>query len=315
MIEIQQLTKRYGALTALDGLTVSIDRGTVFGFVGQNGAGKTTMFLILATLLSPTAGDARIGGFSVVDEPNRVRRRIGFMPDFFGVYDQLKAYEYLDFYGASYGIPPRERKRLIPQLLELVNLSEKSDSYVDNLSRGMKQRLCLARALIHDPEVLILDEPASGLDPRARVEMKAIIRELKIMGKTILISSHILPELAEMCDEVGIIDRGRLLLNGPVPDILRKMTGQKTIFVRISTEMDRAVAFFEDEPQVGRIEKEPKTGTIQFLFDGDDEMQRQLLKRALEAGIPIISFHDEEKKLEEAFIEILKGSDANGTVQ
>ena len=315
MIEIQQLTKRYGALTALDGLTVSIDRGTVFGFVGQNGAGKTTMFLILATLLSPTAGDARIGGFSVVDEPNRVRRHIGFMPDFFGVYDQLKAYEYLDFYGASYGIPPRERKRLIPQLLELVNLSEKSDSYVDNLSRGMKQRLCLARALIHDPEVLILDEPASGLDPRARVEMKAIIRELKIMGKTILISSHILPELAEMCDEVGIIDRGRLLLNGPVPDILRKMTGQKTIFVRISTEMDRAVAFFEDEPQVGRIEKEPKTGTIQFLFDGDDEMQRQLLKRALEAGIPIISFHDEEKKLEEAFIEILKGSDANGTVQ
>src|SRR5690606_14364145 len=216
MIEIKNLTKRYGTFTALDALTLTIERGTVFGFVGPNGAGKTTTFSILATLIPPTAGDALIDGFSVVRDAKQVRQRIGYMPDFFGVYDQFKTREYLDFYGASYGIPARERERLIPQLLELVRLSDKIDTYVDLLSRGMKQRLCLARSLIHDPEVLILDEPASGLDPRARIEMREIIKELKNMGKTILISSHILPELSVMCDELCIIDRGKLITHDSV---------------------------------------------------------------------------------------------------
>lgn len=198
MIEIIDLTKRYGKFTALDSLNLQIEKGTVFGFVGQNGAGKSTTFSILATLLAPSYGTAYINGYNVQTDTKLVRRQIGYMPDFFGVYDQLKAEEYLHFYGASYGIPLAERQKLIPQLLDLVNLTNKRDSYVDLLSRGMKQRLCLARSLIHDPEVLILDEPASGLDPRARVEMREILRELKNMGKTILISSHILPELAEM---------------------------------------------------------------------------------------------------------------------
>lgn len=200
MIEIKGLTKKYGSFYALKNLNLNIEEGTVFGFVGANGAGKSTTFSILATLLQPTAGEAWINGVSISQNPEEVRRQIGYMPDFFGVYDHLKAEEYLDFYGASYGLDPKQRMELIPKLLELVNLSNKRYEYVDLLSRGMKQRLCLARALIHDPSVLILDEPASGLDPRARVEMREILKELKAMGKTILISSHILPELAEMCD-------------------------------------------------------------------------------------------------------------------
>lgn len=208
MIETINLTKKYGSFTALNKLNLKIEKGTVFGFVGHNGAGKSTTFSILATLLAPTSGAAFVNGYDVTTEAKEVRNHIGYMPDFFGVYDQFKTVEYLDFYGASYGISPAERQVLIPQLLELVNLSNKSDVYVDLLSRGMKQRLCLARSLIHDPEVLILDEPASGLDPRARIEMREILKELKNMGKTILISSHILPELAEMCDEIGVITNG-----------------------------------------------------------------------------------------------------------
>ncbi|HET7657755.1 MAG TPA: ABC transporter ATP-binding protein, partial [Bacillales bacterium] len=216
MIDIVNLSKRYGTFTALNQLNLSIEKGTVFGFVGPNGAGKTTTFSILATLLSPTEGTAYVNGYDVTKKPQSVRRSIGYMPDFFGVYDQFKVMEYLDFYGASYEIPVSERNKLIPQMLELVNLSDKKDVYVDSLSRGMKQRLCLARALIHDPEVLILDEPASGLDPRARVEMREILKELKSMEKTILISSHILPELAEMCDRLGIIENGNLISDGNV---------------------------------------------------------------------------------------------------
>ncbi|MGM9951046.1 MAG: ABC transporter ATP-binding protein, partial [Lysinibacillus sp.] len=208
MIDIQGLTKKYGSFTALDHLDLKIEEGVVFGFVGANGAGKSTTFSILSTLLAPTSGNAYVNGISVIDNPVAVRRQLGYMPDFFGVYDQLKADEYLDFYGASYGLSAAERAAIIPELLELVNLTDKRYSYVDLLSRGMKQRLCLARALIHDPKVLILDEPASGLDPRARTEMRDILKHLKSMGKTILISSHILPELAEMCDELGVLDNG-----------------------------------------------------------------------------------------------------------
>lgn len=307
MIEILQLTKRYGTFTALDHLDLQIDKGTVFGFVGQNGAGKSTTFSILATLLAPTSGTAYINGYNISKEPKQVRSQIGYMPDFFGVYDQLKAVEYLDFYGASYGIPYSERSKLIPQLLELVNLSDKKDSYVDLLSRGMKQRLCLARSLIHDPEVLILDEPASGLDPRARVEMREILKELKYMGKTILISSHILPELAEMCDVLGIIDQGKLKAQGSVAEIQHKLQGEKSLVIRVREDIERSITFLEDIPDITQINAHVDQKTIQFLFKGDAVAQQNLLKSCMMQDLPIVSFSEIETDLEDVFMEITKG--------
>ncbi|MCR2820897.1 ABC transporter ATP-binding protein [Lederbergia panacisoli] len=308
MIEINGLTKKYGSFTALDSLTINIDKGIVFGVVGHNGAGKSTAFSILATLLSPTSGTARINGASVTQEPEKVRKQIGYMPDFFGVYDHLRVSEYLDFYGASYSISARDRAILIPQLLDLVNLTEKENSYVDVLSRGMKQRLCLARSLIHDPDVLILDEPASGLDPRARVEMREILRELKNMGKTILISSHILPELSEMCDEIGVINKGQLVAHGTVADIQQQLQADKVIVVTLNEQIEKAVSFFEDDPAVSRISR-IDNNTIQFQYSGDEESQVILLRKAILAELPILSFKQLESNLEDVFMEITKGVD------
>ncbi|MCA0989061.1 ABC transporter ATP-binding protein [Guptibacillus algicola] len=306
MIEIVNLTKRYGTFTALDQMNVTIEKGTVFGVVGPNGAGKSTTFSILATLLAPTSGTAYIDGIDVTQNPSKIREYIGYMPDFFGVYDSLKAGEYLDFYGASYGIHPKEREALIPQLLELVNLAHKKDTYVDSLSRGMKQRLCLARCLIHDPEVLILDEPASGLDPRARVEMRDILKELKAMGKTILISSHILPELSEMCDSLGVIENGQLVATGSVSAIQQQLKANKVLIVTVQHELDRAIQFFEDQPLAVDIRKTTET-EIQFGFNGSDDDQILLLKEALHHQLPILSFTEEKTDLEDIFMEITKG--------
>lgn len=309
MIDIINLTKRYGSFTALNHLNLSIDKGTVFGFVGPNGAGKTTTFSILATLLSPTEGTAVVNGFDVTTEPAQVRRHIGYMPDFFGVYDQFKVHEYLDFYGASYGVPVRERKALIPQMLELVNLTDKHDTYVDLLSRGMKQRLCLARSLIHDPEVLILDEPASGLDPRARVEMRDILKELKNMEKTILISSHILPELAEMCDELGVIENGSLVASGNVAEIQGRLQADKVLIVTVNGQAKDAVPFFEDEPFVQHIELDDRNERmLRIAYGGNEKDQVELLKRAVEV-LPVLNFTQKESNLEDVFMEITKGAD------
>ena len=309
MIEIKGLTKKYGQFTALDDLNLTLDEGTVFGFVGANGAGKSTTFLIISTLLQPTSGDVVINGVSVREKPSDIRKLIGYMPDFFGVYDQLKADEYLDFYGASYGIPEAERKKLIPQLLELVNLSHKRNSYVDLLSRGMKQRLCLARCLIHDPKVLILDEPASGLDPRARIEMRDILKTLKGMGKTILISSHILPELAEMCDEIGVIDNGKLIAHGSVAEIQKKLQGEKAITVRLAGKIANAIAFFEEQPFVASIEKLDGEEGISFIYRGDEMEQIDMLKRAILNELPVVSFMEHVTNLEDVFMEITKGAE------
>lgn len=307
MIEIQNLTKKFGSFTALDGLNLTISEGVVFGLVGANGAGKSTTFSILATLLSSTSGDAFIHGKSVVKEPQEVRRLIGYMPDFFGVYDQLKTDEYLDFYGACYGLSERERKVLIPQLLELVNLTDKRYEYVDLLSRGMKQRLCLARSLIHNPKVLILDEPASGLDPRARVEMREIIKQLKQMGKTILISSHILPELAEMCDEIGVLDRGKLIAQGNVEAIQSQLQGDKKITVKVLDEVEKTVKFLEEDPFVSSIETEGN-GEITFIYKGSMEDQVKLLQRAVSSGLSVYAFMEEKKDLEDVYMAITKGA-------
>ncbi|MFJ7404648.1 MULTISPECIES: ATP-binding cassette domain-containing protein [unclassified Lysinibacillus] len=309
MIEIRDLTKKYGSFIALDHLNLSLEEGVVFGFVGANGAGKSTTFSILATLLSPTSGDALINGKSVIKEPKEVRKQIGYMPDFFGVYDQLKVDEYLDFYGASYGIGMQDRKVLIPQLLELVNLTNKRFEYVDLLSRGMKQRLCLARALIHDPKVLILDEPASGLDPRARVEMRDILRNLKSMGKTILISSHILPELAEMCDEIGVIDNGKLIAHGNVATIQAQLQGEKRIVIKVSDNLNEVRAFLEEDPLVSSIDVIDNRLEIAFNYRGTDREQIMLLKKAMLADLPIYALSEEEKDLEDVFMAITKGAD------
>lgn len=305
MIETRNLTKQYGSFVALKDLNLSVQEGTVFGFVGQNGAGKSTTFQILATLMSPTYGTASVNGFDVIKEPEKVRSIIGYMPDFFGVYDQFKTVEYLDFYGASYGLTLMERKEMIPQLLELVNLTHKKDAYVDLLSRGMKQRLCLARSLIHDPKVLILDEPASGLDPRARVEMREILKELKTMGKTIIISSHILPELSEMCDEIGVIDHGQLVATGSVVEIQQKLQKNKTIIVKVNQGTDHTIRFFEDDLNVSDIRI--IDDSIHFEFKGTDEQQEELLRKAIKADVPLRSFQEVEKNLEDVFMEITKG--------
>ncbi|MFN8539008.1 MAG: ABC transporter ATP-binding protein [Thermomicrobiales bacterium] len=233
VVETHGLTKRYDRFVALDNLNLSIEPGVVFGFIGPNGAGKTTSMRILATLLDPSAGEAYVGGYSVTRDPKAVRHVLGYMPDSFGVYDNMKVWEYLDFFAASYSVPRSRRIGLIDDLLALVDLSDKKDGYVEALSRGMKQRLCLARTLVHDPQLLILDEPASGLDPRARVELRALLRQLGALGKTVIISSHILTELADICDHVGIIERGRLLASGSVETLLRQVQQNRILAVRL----------------------------------------------------------------------------------
>ena len=305
MIEIRDLSKHYGTFEALKGISLDIEKGTVFGFVGPNGAGKSTTMSILATLALPSSGTAKVGGYEVTEYPKEVRKRIGYMPDFFGVYDQLKATEYLHFYGASYGIPRPDREKLIPQLLELVNLSDKADVYVDSLSRGMKQRLCLARCLVHDPDVLILDEPASGLDPRARIEMREILKELKLMGKTIIISSHILPELAEMVDEIGVIEHGEMIAQGKVSDIQNRLRVKKVIHIRTLEKEDLLAQKLRDEPFVTSVLTD-NTG-VHVHFSGDDIQQSALLRQVIAWEVPVVSFQEAQSNLEDVFLEITKG--------
>jgi ABC-2 type transport system ATP-binding protein len=250
IVETRDLTRSYGSNLALDHLTLQIPEGAIFGFIGPNGAGKTTTMRILTTLLQPSGGEARVAGISVTRDPRGVRRLVGFMPDFFGVYDNMKSWEYLDFFGRAYGVAAERRGGLIGELLELVDLAHKRDDLVMNLSRGMKQRLSLARTMIHDPRLLILDEPASGLDPRARIELRELLKELRALGKTIMISSHILTELAEMCTHIAIIERGRLLASGDVQDILRSLQPHRSLELRVLGGAERAETLLRDFPGV-----------------------------------------------------------------
>ena len=246
MIAVENLHKAYGDRVALDEVTFTVPKGEIFGFVGPNGAGKTTTIRILATLSSADAGEATIGGIPVHEAPAEVRNLIGYMPDFFGVYDRLTSAEYLEFYAACHGVPRRKRAAVARELLELVDLSDRRDAQVDTLSRGMKQRLGLARALVHDPAVLLLDEPASGLDPRARVEMKELIRELRRMGKTILISSHILPELEELCTWVGFIDGGRMAAAGPMAEVRDAVVSGRRLRISLADHEEEELARAEE---------------------------------------------------------------------
>src|SRR5581483_3087979 len=236
VIDAQHLRKEYQNLVAVKDLALRLEQGDIFGFIGPNGAGKTTTIRMLATLLKPTSGTAFVGGYEVTREPEKVRAVIGYMPDSFGVYDDIKVWEYLDFFAAAYHLPRDERPGVIDSVLELTDLTGKKEAYVEELSRGMKQRLCLAKTLVHDPQVLLLDEPASGLDPRARVEIKELLKELRRMGKTILISSHILPELADFCNKIGIIEQGEMIVSGDVGEIMRQITGGQLLDVCVVPE-------------------------------------------------------------------------------
>ena len=305
MLRTENLTKKYGSFTALDCLTLSIESGKLHGFVGPNGAGKTTTMRILATLLPATSGSAYIDGVDVAREPRRVREMVGYMPDFFGVYDGLKVYEYLDFYGSCCGLPYKERTRMAGQLLELVALTDKRDAYVDTLSRGMKQRLCLARSLIHDPSLIILDEPASGMDPRARAEMKGILRTLKELNKTVLISSHILPELSEICDSLSIMDHGRLIFSGGIDALAQHMHRESPLVIRVSGDSGEAVRLLQESEGVTGIEI-TEDGALQTVFAGD---AAALLRRLVTGGVAVSDFHRAPVNLETVFMEVT-GHDA-----
>ena len=306
ILRTEGLVKRYDGTLAVAGVDLSVEAGEIFGLVGPNGAGKTTILRMLATLLRPSAGEAEIAGWSVTRNPDQVRGVIGFMPDVFGVYDDMKVWEYLDFFARCYGIPAAGRRRMIGDLLELVDLGDKRDQYVQTLSRGMQQRLCLAHALVHDPEILLLDEPASGLDPRARVELRELLRELRSLGKTILISSHILPELEELCTSVAIVDRGQVLAQGRVSDIERRLRFGAVLRVRLLADREALEAArdrFAADPEVASAVV-LEDGTIELGFRGDDAASARLLAESVRAGLPIASFARAASDLEELFLQV-----------
>src|SRR6202521_5912771 len=300
MIAVENLHKAYGDRVALDEVTFTVPKGEIFGFVGPNGAGKTTTIRILATLSSADAGEATIGGIPVHEAPADVRNLIGYMPDFFGVYDRLTSIEYLEFYAACHGVPRRKRAAVARELLELVDLSDRRDAQVDTLSRGMKQRLGLARALGHDPAVLLLDEPASGLDPRARVAMNELIRELRKMGKTIVISSHILPELTELCTMVGIIDQGRMRATGAVQDVIRQLTSGRRLRITVLGQKEEAAALLRPLTMIHAVST--VNGAIEAEYEGDDTTAASILQTLTAAGIKVSGFSQLEGGLEDAFM-------------
>lgn len=335
IVETRDLTRRYGTTLALDHLTLQVAQGAIFGFIGPNGAGKTTTMRILTTLLRPSSGEAWVAGRSVLAEPLEVRKVVGFMPDFFGVYDNMKVWEYLDFFGRAYGIAPNRRQSLIGELLELVDLSYKRDDFVMGLSRGMKQRLSLARTMIHDPALLILDEPASGLDPRARIELRELLKELRALGKTVMISSHILTELAEMCTHIAIIERGKLLAAGDVQTILRSLQPHRTLEVRVLRGVAQAEALLRPRADVLGVRRAsaPATAasedttavpaanvpekdaapageqpeTLLVDYSGDEDSMGELLAALVGSGVTITRFAEQSNDLEDVFMQVTKG--------
>src|SRR2546423_1828721 len=335
MIEIRHLRKEYRELVAVKDLNLELEPGDIFGFIGPNGAGKTTTIKMLATLLIPTAGTAYVDGIDVVRNPELVRSVVGYMPDFFGVYDDIKVWEYLDFFAAAYRIPKPKRPQIIDDVLTLTDLNVKKDAYVESLSRGMKQRLCLAKTLVHDPKVLLLDEPASGLDPRARIEIKELLKELKAMGKTIIVSSHILPELADFCNKIGIIEKGEMIVSGDVNEIIRQVSGAHTLEVRILEDiapldldldiaglaaatpheggvavkttpaMERAISILRSMEAVADV----KVGDniLQVAYVGEPHGEWELLRELVRADIKVLSFGTQATDLEDVFMRVTKG--------
>jgi ABC-2 type transport system ATP-binding protein len=305
MIEITDFSKRYGDFVAVERLNLKIEAGEMFGFIGPNGAGKSTTIRFLATLLKPTRGEGIVNGHSVTKDPLAVRRSVGYMPDNFGVYDGMKVWEFLDFFAVAYQIPRGKRKHVISDVLELLDLTHKRDDFVNGLSRGMKQRLCLAKTLVHDPPVLILDEPSSGLDPRARLEVKALLKELRRMGKTILISSHILTELADCCTSIGIIERGQLLMHGPIDEVYRRIQRNRIIELKILENMDAALSIIRSRPELRDVQ--PFDHRVTIELEADDQQVADLLEQLLAAGVRLRSYAEKDPTLEDVFMLVTKG--------
>lgn len=305
MIETRDLTKMYGDLYALNRLNLSLDKGDVYGFIGPNGAGKTTTMRILATLLNPTYGEASVCGYSIYTGSKEIRRMIGYMPDFFGVYDDMKVIEYLEFFAAAYRIKGPARRKICEDVLELVDLTYKRDALVTSLSRGMTQRLGLARVLLHDPQVLLLDEPASGLDPRARIEIRSLLKELRAMGKTILVSSHILPELADICNKIGIIERGELLVHGGVAEVMSRVRDNTVLHISTGDRDDAAKELLERQPGIASVER--KAEYLVVKIDDPKADYSFLPTLLLENGFRLRLFREEELSLEDAFMALTKG--------
>ncbi len=305
LLEVRNLTKKYGDLVALDDVSFSVPRGSVYGLIGPNGAGKTTALRILAGVLESDSGKIVIAGRSVDGDKKFWAGKIGFMPDFFGVYPDLTTYEYLDFFGRAYGIPYRDRMKAIDDLLDLAELSHKKHEFVQNLSRGMQQRLCLARALIHDPDILLLDEPASGLDPRARVEFRNLVKELQRKGKTVLISSHILTELSEICDQVAILEKGKLVASGDIDSIGERVKLVRRLEIKPIGDAEPLAAAIAGMPEV--LDVRVEGGVVKVGFSGDDESVASLLGELVKRGFGILSFTEAKSDLEEVYMSLTKG--------
>lgn len=302
MLEIKNLSKRYGNFQALDGLNLEIKKGELFGFVGPNGAGKTTTIKIITGLLYPDSGSVVIDGIDAVKDSRSLKRKIGYVPDFFGVYDNLKVSEYMEFFASCYGMEGLQARRRTELLLEQMKLGDKADFFVDGLSRGMKQRLCLARALIHDPELLVLDEPASGLDPRTRVEYTAVLKDLREQGKTLLVSSHILSELSELCTSIGIIEQGRMVLAGSMEQIFERVNSSNPLMISVFSNKEKALTILKSHPCVQTISVSDDEIKVGFLGDRQDEAM--LLQQMIDADVMISGFMREKGSLESIFMQI-----------
>jgi ABC-2 type transport system ATP-binding protein len=306
VIETHDLTKKYGDMFAIKSIELKLDYGDLFGFIGPNGAGKTTTMRIIATLLNPTWGEAYVCGNSIYTKPKEIRRLVGYMPDFFGVYDDMTVIEYLEFFAAAYRIQGKTRRERCDEMLEIVDLDFKRDAYANTLSRGQTQRLGLARTLLHDPQVLLLDEPLSGLDPRARIEMRGVLRRLGKMGKTIIVSSHILPEMADICNKVGIIDRGVLTVNAEVSEVMKQVRQRTVLFVAVRDNLDAAAKVLEQHPSVDTIET--KNGQAVVTLKEGIEDYSDLPSLLVQSGHKLTLFREEEINLESAFMALTKGT-------
>jgi ABC-2 type transport system ATP-binding protein len=304
-VQTFNLTRLYGDMVALNNLNLTVNRGDLFGFIGSNGAGKTTTLRILATFLAPSGGTAQVAGHDVVKDADAVRHVIGYMPDFFGVYKDMEVTEYLDFFGACYKIPSAQRDKVVSDVLELVGLTEKKGALIGALSRGMQQRLGLARVLIHDPQVLLLDEPASGLDPRARIEVMAILQELQRLGKTIIISSHILSELETLCNRVAIIEKGKLIYTGPVQGVRDQMSSGRVVWVKVASDAEQAVQLLQARPEISEVV--PADGQLKVTLATADADHSIVAETLVKGGARLIGLREDEMGLEEVFLRVTRG--------